>query len=74
MNYFPKFFLIFGEWYVQMSCRSVIPEAVCLFCFLPPTPPTRPRSPPADVLENKENLGKKSFSFEWFCLGKCREI
>ena len=59
MNYFPKFFLIFGEWYVRMSCGSVIPEAVCLFCFLPPTPPTRPWSPPADVVENKENLGKK---------------
>ena len=59
MNYFPKFFLIFGKWYVRMSCRSVIPEAVCLFCFLPPTPPTRPRSTPAHVLENKENLGKK---------------
>ena len=59
MNYFPKFFLMFGEWYVRMSCRSVIPETVCLFCFLPPTSPTRPWFPPADVLENKENLGKK---------------
>ena len=67
MNYFPKFFLIFGEWYVLMSCRSVIPEMVCLFCFLPPT---RPRSTPADVLENKENVGKKIVFLNMFLLRK----